>query len=571
MHVMMHRPHKRQRRQAAALVVQSFFTMGKKSTAQPRPAMHVPPRGIGPISEPNVNDVLCGRGGRINAHEGNVQFREIVVINKKEYLAKTTKKLEKAHIAARVIEHIRTMNPPGRFLKEDSDTGLWYDIGDAKAIKKAGQALREDGPDIREEGDSGDDDDDAAAAVSKKPSSPKATTKETSPPIPKTAPLAPASSAGRGANHRVPTSGRGQQHHASWHSSGSSFGMNFQQQAPHPPQRYPEQPHAFAAGYTPSSSGMSFPATSSVGFPATSSVGSAQHSLQSKTPGQLYQGMRSAASRTAGTLSKRAAEIMHFQNQQAHAYRQAHSGTRPPPGDPDDFAFGRVFTPTELSSGSTMSTISGMSGFSNTGSNLTGSHLGGAPSALSLGSSGMGPHAEAGNSLRFSQLRAAQAGRPNGRGSQVSDMTNSFMSSSGLTRSPSFGDVSSSIAIGMSDSSFAALMSEDKQISNILSNMPPPDSSGTSSNSRLKNTGPTASSAMSITSAGSNKSMMASSIRSMESDNSWLRPYQRGRNTKGSISSGEQGDNRYWADDRSLMSDVSESIVALDLAGPSHM
>ncbi|KAL3910883.1 MAG: hypothetical protein SGILL_007510, partial [Bacillariaceae sp.] len=125
--------------------------MGRKSTAQPRPVLHVPPRGIGPIVDPNENDVLCGRGGRINSHAGNVQFREIIHSRKKEYLAPTTKKLEKAHIAAAVVNDIRGMDPPGRFLKEDRDTGLWFDIGDAKAIKKTGQALREDAPDIRPE------------------------------------------------------------------------------------------------------------------------------------------------------------------------------------------------------------------------------------------------------------------------------------------------------------------------------------------------------------------------------------------------------------------------------------
>jgi len=64
-------------------------------------------------------------------------------------LAPTTKKLEKAHIAAGIVNDIRTMNPPGRFLKEEKSDGMWYDIGDAKAIKKTGQALREDAPDIR--------------------------------------------------------------------------------------------------------------------------------------------------------------------------------------------------------------------------------------------------------------------------------------------------------------------------------------------------------------------------------------------------------------------------------------
>mmetsp|Transcript_19784 Transcript_19784/g.30537 ORF Transcript_19784/g.30537 Transcript_19784/m.30537 type:complete len:583 (+) Transcript_19784:227-1975(+) len=132
--------------------------MPKKSSAQPRPNLKVPPRGIGPISELNKNDVLSGRGGRINAHDGNIRFREICQDYKKDYLAPTTKKLEKAHIAAGIVDSIRAMDPPGRFLKEDPD-GTWWDIGDFKAIKKVGQALREDAPEIRTEnkGDSSDD------------------------------------------------------------------------------------------------------------------------------------------------------------------------------------------------------------------------------------------------------------------------------------------------------------------------------------------------------------------------------------------------------------------------------
>jgi len=165
-HISLKFNRKRQRRQAAAIVVESLWnnngnnasnnsgnkgnaTTARKSTAQPRPVLNIPPRGIGPIADPNENDVLCGRGGRINSHAGNVQFRDIINSKKKAYLAPTTKKLEKAHIAAGVVNDIRTMNPPGRFLKEDSGTGMWYDIGDAKAIKKTGQALREDAPDIR--------------------------------------------------------------------------------------------------------------------------------------------------------------------------------------------------------------------------------------------------------------------------------------------------------------------------------------------------------------------------------------------------------------------------------------
>jgi hypothetical protein len=88
---------------------------------------------------------------------GNIRFRELVVCLKKDYLSPATKKLEKAHIAAKLVQDIRDKNPSGRFLKEDPD-GSWYDIGDAKAIKKVGQALREDAPDIRHDVQSDDED-----------------------------------------------------------------------------------------------------------------------------------------------------------------------------------------------------------------------------------------------------------------------------------------------------------------------------------------------------------------------------------------------------------------------------
>jgi len=176
---------KRQRRQAAAIVVDSLWNNGsgnnnndtggsstpaRKSTAQPRPKLTIPPKGIGPIADPNVNDVLCGRGGRINSHRGNVRFRDIINSKKTLYLAPSTKKLEKAHIAAAIVNDIRSMNPPGRFLKEEKGTGMWYDIGDAKAIKKTGQALREDAPEIRPAIDV----DGNSSGDEKKPAKPKA-------------------------------------------------------------------------------------------------------------------------------------------------------------------------------------------------------------------------------------------------------------------------------------------------------------------------------------------------------------------------------------------------------------
>ena len=100
---------------------------------------------------PNCNDVLSGRGGRINSHSGNINFRKMVESLKRDYLDPRTKKLEKARIAARLVATVRRLDPPGRFLKEDPHTGMWIEIGDERAWKKAGQALRESAPEIRAE------------------------------------------------------------------------------------------------------------------------------------------------------------------------------------------------------------------------------------------------------------------------------------------------------------------------------------------------------------------------------------------------------------------------------------
>ena len=105
----------------------------------------------GQIRDPNVNDVLSGRGGRINSHPGNVQFRNLVHQHKHTYLSKLTKKLDKVKIASQIVSTIRSMDPSGRFLKEDTKTHAWIEIGDEKARKKAGQAMREKADETRKE------------------------------------------------------------------------------------------------------------------------------------------------------------------------------------------------------------------------------------------------------------------------------------------------------------------------------------------------------------------------------------------------------------------------------------
>jgi hypothetical protein len=125
-----------------------------KNHPRPKVSIVVPPRGIGPVDEPNPNDVLSGRGYKVNIHPGNVQFREFIARRKQEYIH-AHHPMDKTSIAASIVHEIRhEVQPPGRFLKYESVAGTcgggsWYDIGDEHAIKKVGQALREDAPAIR--------------------------------------------------------------------------------------------------------------------------------------------------------------------------------------------------------------------------------------------------------------------------------------------------------------------------------------------------------------------------------------------------------------------------------------
>jgi len=101
------------------------------------------PKTGGLISYPTSSDVLNGRGGRINAHDGNVNYRRIIRAHRSEYLSDTTGKHDKKFILSNIVSLIRNSNPPGRFLEKDVTTLFWIEIGDERAKKKIAQALRE--------------------------------------------------------------------------------------------------------------------------------------------------------------------------------------------------------------------------------------------------------------------------------------------------------------------------------------------------------------------------------------------------------------------------------------------
>ena len=95
------------------------------------------------------HDVLFGYEEESNHnHEGNKYWRSWVYSEKRRYAA-AKKESDKWRVANRIVQELRSQNPPGRFLeKRPGRKYLWFDIGDFKAIEKTLQALQE-APDLR--------------------------------------------------------------------------------------------------------------------------------------------------------------------------------------------------------------------------------------------------------------------------------------------------------------------------------------------------------------------------------------------------------------------------------------
>lgn len=96
------------------------------------------------ITEPGMNDCLFGRGGLRFHHPGNIRYRKLVEERKEKY--RSSNKSDKAVVAMEIISEWQSLDPPGRFLKQDEVTMLWYHAGDAEALAKTLQTLRRNTP-----------------------------------------------------------------------------------------------------------------------------------------------------------------------------------------------------------------------------------------------------------------------------------------------------------------------------------------------------------------------------------------------------------------------------------------
>lgn len=90
---------------------------------------------------PHENDILMGRGGKNNQHVGNENLRGLARLQCENY--RLASKKGKSYISRQLVQQVRQLSPPGRFLKKNHGTGVWEDVGDDVAREKASQVLRD--------------------------------------------------------------------------------------------------------------------------------------------------------------------------------------------------------------------------------------------------------------------------------------------------------------------------------------------------------------------------------------------------------------------------------------------
>lgn len=94
------------------------------------------------IDAPDVNDVRLGRGAPVNNHVGNIRFRYIIKEHKERYIC-AVNNYEKYLIMMMILQVLKGLNPPGRFLREDPKDKRWIVVDEKEAKRKISQALRE--------------------------------------------------------------------------------------------------------------------------------------------------------------------------------------------------------------------------------------------------------------------------------------------------------------------------------------------------------------------------------------------------------------------------------------------
>ena len=94
-----------------------------------------------PVHRPTPEDILAGRGGGTNRHDGNIRFRDEARKLRMVYKDDETDRRTKFLLSQELVTRVRQYG--GRFLDKGHD-GKWYEMDEKSARKKASQVLREE-------------------------------------------------------------------------------------------------------------------------------------------------------------------------------------------------------------------------------------------------------------------------------------------------------------------------------------------------------------------------------------------------------------------------------------------
>ena len=90
--------------------------------------------------QPRDIDILCGRGRGAWNHTGNRRFKTFVNAHAQQYASSKTK-MDKGALVASMVDKLREEGV--LFVRKDTKTQTWYDIGEYQAREKTSHAIRD--------------------------------------------------------------------------------------------------------------------------------------------------------------------------------------------------------------------------------------------------------------------------------------------------------------------------------------------------------------------------------------------------------------------------------------------
>jgi hypothetical protein len=92
---------------------------------------------------PGKKDVIVGRGKVCYKHSGNQRLARIVTSVLQAYSSAGSTKKAKSELIKNIVVQIRESSPEGGFVKYDSGSSKWYEVGDRIAREKVSQTFRD--------------------------------------------------------------------------------------------------------------------------------------------------------------------------------------------------------------------------------------------------------------------------------------------------------------------------------------------------------------------------------------------------------------------------------------------